>query len=244
MKALILAGGFGTRLEPHIVYPKALLEVGGKPILSHILENACRAEDLEGILISTNEAFRQQFQSYLSRTKWPKPVQLVIEPSKSEGQKFGSIGAIQFVIRELRLSEDLLIIAGDNLFEMELSAFLQSAKTRLVIGVFDVRDEKLAKEYGVVAIDADGLIKDFSEKPENPNSTIISTGIYHFPKEVLPRISEYLTSGGSKDRLGDFISWLYKRENVYGYILSNRWFDIGSIDRLNAAYRHFGSKST
>ena len=190
MKALILAGGFGTRLKPYVVYPKALLEVGGKPILSHILENACRAQDLEAILISTNEAFHQQFDSYLSRTKWLKPVQLVIEPSRSEGQKLGSIGAIQFVIHKLRLSEDLLIIGGDNLFEMDLSAFLQSAKTRTVIGVYDVRDAKVAKECGVVEIDTDGLIKDFKEKPEHPNSTLISTAIYHFPTEVLPDRSD------------------------------------------------------
>jgi glucose-1-phosphate thymidylyltransferase len=242
MKALILAGGYGTRLRPHILSPKALLEIGGKPILSNILENLCRVENIERILISTNETFRQHFESYFSITTWLKPVQLVIEPSNSEGRKLGSVGAIQFVLNKLCLSEDLLILAGDNLFKMALSSFMQSAKTYPIIGVFDVLDKKLATEYGVVTIDADGIIKDFFEKPENPNSTLVSTAIYYFPKEVLNSINEYLSKGGSNDRLGDFISWLYKRMNVYTHIISGQWFDIGSIDSLKAAYCCFGGK--
>ena len=187
MKAIILAGGYGTRLKPYTSYPKALLEVNGKTILSHILENVCRVKEIESIILSTNEAFRQHFESYLSETSWNKPVHLVIEPSKSEGQKLGSIGGIQFVILNLSLAEDLVVIGGDNLFEMDLSEFLQAARSRPAIGVFDVGDEKLAKEYGVVTIESDGLVKDFDEKPNHPNSTLVSTAIYHFPKRVLLR---------------------------------------------------------
>jgi len=243
MKALILAGGYGTRLKPYINYPKALLEVGGKAILSHILENVCRVKEIESIILSTNEAFREQFESYLSVTSWHKPVHLVIEPSKSEGHKLGSIGGIQFVIHKLSLSEDLVVIGGDNLFEMDLSAFLRSVRSRPAIGVFDVGDEQLAKEYGVVTIDRDGLVKDFNEKPEHPNCTLVSTAIYHFPKHVLLRISEYLSNGGSKDRLGDFLSWLYKRESVYAYTFSSCWFDIGTVASLKAASGYFGDKN-
>jgi len=243
MKALVLAGGYGKRLKAHTDCPKALLEVGGKPILSHILENVSQSADIDTIIISTNERFRTEFETYLAGNTWKKPVRLVIEPSKTEAHKLGSIGGIQFAIRETGLSGDLLIIGGDNLFGMDLSAFLQSAKNRSVIGVCDVKDKKLASEYGVVTIDTDGLITDFIEKPAHQNSTLVSTAIYHFPKKVILRIDEYLTGGGSKDRLGDFISWLYKRENVYVHEFSNYWFDVGCIGSLKAARRHFNHPS-
>jgi len=242
MKTLILAGGYGSRLKTLIDCPKALLEVGGKSILSYILKNVCRAEDVETIIISTNEHFCSHFESYLAGTTWRKPVQLVVEPSNTEENKIGSIGGIQFVTREIGLSDDLLIIGGDNLFGMDLSAFLKSAKGRSVIGAYNVRDKKMATEYGVVTTDTNGRITDFKEKPEHPNSTLVSTAIYHFPKKILLRISEYLNEGGARDRLGDFISWLHKRENVYVHEFSNYWFDVGCMDSLQAAKRHFARK--
>jgi glucose-1-phosphate thymidylyltransferase len=243
MKAIILAGGYGRRLKPFIDFPKALIDVGGKPILTYILQNACKTEEVESIIISTNEYFRLNFESYLQQSTWHKPVQLVVEPSNNEGHKLGSVGGIQFVISKLSLSEDLLIIGGDNLFEMDLSLFLKNSKNKAVIAVYNVGDRELASNYGVVTTDEIGRITDFKEKPEQPASTLVSTAIYRFPKKFLPRINEYLSEGGSKDRLGDFISWVCKRDVVYAFEFSKCWFDVGTFVSLKAAIEHLAAPS-
>lgn len=220
MKALILAGGFGTRLLGNMMFPKPLLEVAGKSILSYIIENLHRAGLTDNIIVSINEAFKDKFETY--------PVELI-----SEKEKLGSVGAIQFVIDELNINDDLMIIAGDNLFDSELSRFPTDCIT---VGIFDLRDKVKASRYGVVEIE-DGVIKDFEEKPSSPKSTLISTGIYCFPKESLWRFKEYISGNTLKDNMGNFLAWLCKRETLKAHEINGYWFDIGSHEGLREALK-------
>jgi glucose-1-phosphate thymidylyltransferase len=78
-------------------------------------------------------------------------------------------------------------------------------------------------------------IIDFVEKPENPPSTLVSTACYMLSPEGVKSILTYLEKGENPDAIGFFIKWLIKKERVFGFVFSGRWFDIGSLESLKEA---------
>lgn len=231
MDAVILCGGFGKRMWPLTKeIPKALLEVRGKPVIGHIME---RLEGLEigRVFISVNKKFEGNFRSWLSGYNSKKPLKLVVEPSLSEGEKLGSIGAWGFLIRQENLEGDLLSISGDNFFDFELEPFLNFYRRlgEAVMGVFDVGSIEEARKLGIVELDRDKRVVGFEEKPERPKSTLASTGIYLFPGGVLKMVLKYLEGGNNPDKAGFFLEWLYQKEPVYGFAFQGEWADIGSL---------------
>lgn len=117
-----------------------------------------------------------------------------------------------------------------------LSRFDEVKKT--LIAVYDIGDFELAKRYGVVVLEGDKIIN-FEEKPPNPKTTLVSTGIYAFPKEVISLIDEYLKEG-NKDAPGYYIQWLLEKGiEIRGYRFSGYWYDIGSSDSYLEALKDF-----
>jgi len=223
MKVLIMAGGYATRLWPITKgKPKPLLPVGDKHIIDYILEKV-RELDLE-VYVSTNKFFEKHFKGWVKRSG----VELIVEETISEEEKLGTIGAIKYAVSKLGL-DDYLIVAGDNLFSFSLKEFLKRYNGKPLIAVYDVGDFELAKRYGVVVLEGDKVI-DFQEKPLQPKSTLISTGVYALPKEIVGKIDEYLEEG-NRDSPGYFIEWLLKKGvEIYAYKFDDYWYDIGSAD--------------
>ena len=223
MKVLIMAGGYATRLWPITKgKPKPLLPVGDKHIIDYILEKV-RELDLE-VYVSTNKFFERHFKEWVKRSG----VELIVEETISEEEKLGTIGAIKYAVSKLGL-DDYLIVAGDNLFSFSLKEFLKRYDGKPLIAVYDVGDFELAKRYGVVVLEGDKVI-DFQEKPLQPKSTLISTGVYALPKEIVGKIDEYLEEG-NRDSPGYFIEWLLKKGvEIYAYKFDDYWYDIGSAD--------------
>ena len=137
-----------------------------------------------------------------------------------------------------------MVIAGDNLFEFSLKGVLNLFKKTKssTIALYDVKDIQLATLYGVVAIDDNKSIIDFQEKPKQPKSTLISTGVYFFPKKDIPLIKEYIEKSGNADKTGSFIQWLYKREKVYAYVTHEQWHDIGNKEQLKMVRESYKGK--
>ena len=236
MDCVILCGGFARRMWPLTrERPKALLEVRGRPVLEHIMERLEGLEDIERVFISVNKRFENNFRTWLGKYSPKKHVELVVEPSLSEGEKLGSIGAWNFLIREKNLDGELLSISGDNLFDFDLRPLLDFYGNvgETVIGVFDVRELEEAGKFGIVELDKEKRLVGFEEKPEKPKGTLASTGIYIFPGEILKMILQYLEEGNSPDKAGFFLEWLYKVRPVFGFLFKGEWVDIGSLEAYN-----------
>jgi glucose-1-phosphate thymidylyltransferase len=223
MKVLIMAGGYATRLWPITKgKPKPLLPVGNKYIIDYILEKT-KELGLE-VYVSTNKFFERHFKKWAEENN----VELIVEETLSEEEKLGTIGAIRYAISKLGL-DDYLIVAGDNLFSFSLDEFLKRYNGKPLIAVYDVGDFELAKRYGVVVLEGDRVV-DFQEKPLQPKSTLISTGVYALPKEIIGMVDEYLKDG-NRDSPGYFIEWLLRKGvEVYAYKFDDYWYDIGSAD--------------
>lgn len=240
MKAIILAGGYGKRLWPLTKYiPKALLDVGGKLMIDHIIEKLENIQEIDTIIVSTNEMFDEPLREWIKdkRTTSKKKIKLIIEPTKDEGGKFGTISGLQYIVEEEDINDDCLIVASDNLFDFDIRDFIKFFKEKKspVIAVFDIKDKQKAMIYGIVTIDENKKVIDFAEKPTEPPSTLASTACYLFPKDVMRLFGEYIEEGGRKDSPGFFLTWLHKKQNVYAFTFSGHWFDIGDFESLDRA---------
>ncbi|MGC1123090.1 MAG: sugar phosphate nucleotidyltransferase [Candidatus Methanofastidiosia archaeon] len=246
MKSVIMAGGYATRLLPLTeTRPKSLLPVAGIPIINYIVEKIPCNE----ILVSTNRKFEGAFRKWESEFRTEKDIRLFVEETHGEKEKLGTIGALAYLIEKENLREDLLVVAGDNLFEFDVSDFLNHYMGNILIALHDMKDMQEVKgRYGAAVLEGEKVLT-FEEKPENPRSTLVSTGVYVFPERVLPFFSEFLkcekmegrTPGRGKDALGYFIEWLLKRENVDGFSFEGVWYDIGdrkSYIQANMGYGH------
>ncbi len=241
MNVLILAAGYATRLYPLTLdKAKPLLPVGGKPIIEWVVEKLIDVPDLETVYIVTNDKFAHDFQAWAERYRDRQPrfkFKIINDGSTSDADKLGAIGDINFVVtRENLTGSDLLIVAGDNLFSESLTDFVGCAKkTDATVAVYDVGDAEAIKKYGNIAIDADGIITHFEEKPEKPRSTLAAIALYYYSSKVLSLFTTYLAAGNNPDQPGRFVQWLYARKPVKTFELKGEWLDIGSKETLEVA---------
>jgi glucose-1-phosphate thymidylyltransferase len=230
MDAVVLAGGYATRLWPITRHrAKPLLPVAGEPIVDHILRPLEDEDRIDTVYVSTNERFADDFHEHL-RGRYEK-TEVLVEPTREEDEKLGTVGALAELIERVEVDDDLLVIAGDNLFSFEVSEFLDYFEDRGTpcLTAYDVGSRRKASSYGLVELDGDRVVG-FDEKPEKPESTLVSIACYAFPDDALGRLNEYLSDDGNPDAPGYFVEWLHERENVGAYTFDGAWFDVGTRD--------------
>jgi len=217
-------------------------------VIEHIIEKLESIDDMDEIYISTNKkfgnVFRKWFRNFESKKRIKKKITLVVEPALKEEEKFGSIKAIDYFIKQYAVKDDVLVIGGDNIFSFDMKDFLDFSRDKKapVVAFYDIGDPKEARKFGVCVLDGNSRIKDFQEKPDEPKSTLVSTCIYHFPKNSLKMISEYLKDRNNPDAPGYFITWLIRRIPVYGFVSKEKWYDIGSQETYKQADRELRKK--
>lgn len=244
MKALVLAAGYATRLYPLTKdKPKPLLPVGKKLILDHILQKINDIDKVDKIHIITNDKFYAVFDAWRETAVSEKEIIVDNDGSTTNENRLGAIGDIRLVIERHKISDALLIVAGDNVFDWALKDFVEFSRVEpgvFAVGVYDIKDKKEAHRYGVVEVDENGRLKNFLEKPQEPPSSLIATGIYYFPEGKAGLVTEYLNEGTQRDAPGHFVAWLLKRRPVRCYSFDGRWYDIGDIVSYQKADREFG----
>jgi len=243
MKTIILAGGYATRLHPITeARAKPLLPVAGRPIIDYVLDSYTLPDRP---IVSTNRRFAPQFTAWEEESG--RSVEIVVEETRSEEEKLGTVGAIHFLIEKLGIEEDILVLGGDNIFEFPLEDFLSAYHGRPVIALYDVKDlERVRGRYGVAIVEADRIVE-FQEKPQEPGSTLASTACYIYPKEILPLITKFLqTAGAGEDAPGYFNAWLLKEAGVTidAFTFDSGWYDIGDRASYIEANQRYANADT
>ncbi|MBI1884363.1 MAG: methionine adenosyltransferase [Chlamydiae bacterium] len=242
MKAIILAAGYAKRLYPLTEHrAKPLLPIGNRPIIDYILSSIQSISEIDQVYVVTNAKFYPQFCEWIRSLGLEHFCKILNDGTSDNETRLGAIGDISFVIACEKLDDDVLILAGDNLFEFNLKDFVSFFKLKgTSLACFDLGDVKLATQYGVIALDRDGRIIKFLEKPKNPPNSLISTGVYGYTRSDLAKVSSYLKEGGSQDAPGHLIEWFSKQGRVFGFVVQGLWFDIGdlkSYEGANELYR-------
>ena len=243
MKAVVLAAGYATRLYPLTLdRPKALLEVGGRPMLDWVLERL-RQMGVDETIVVTNARFTPHFNEWAQ----DKPdVTVVNDGTTTNENRLGAIGDLAYVLEQLELDDDLVVVAGDNLFTEDISGFAAYARevAAPVIAVHDIGDLEAMREYNQVEVDDAGRVLFMEEKPEQARTTLAAVALYFYPRHALSMIGQYLDEGQNPDQPGRLPAWLYARTPVYAWRFPGDWYDIGSKEQLEEADRILSQSRT
>ncbi len=236
MITIILAAGYGTRLYPLTKNkPKALLQIGKKPIINYITDQINHK-----ILIVTNQRFYKHFLKWAKTQN--KDIEVINDKTTSNETRLGGIGDLYLAIKEKNINEDILVLGSDNVFnKFDIKEFINfyKQKNSPVIALYNIKDLNLAKLYGVIKTNKNKKIISFKEKPEFPESTLISTCFYIYPKTFIKNIINYMNTENNKDGPGYLIQHYYKKLPIYGFEFQGLWFDIGTIEQYKKANEIF-----
>jgi glucose-1-phosphate thymidylyltransferase len=245
MKAVVLAGGYATRLWPITKHrPKMFLPIGETTVIDRIFAGLEADDRISEVYVSTNDRFAEDFEDHLAESDFEKPT-LSIEDTTHEDEKFGVVGALAQLVDREGIDDDLLVIAGDNLISFDVSDFVDffEAKDAPTLAAYDVGSKDKATSYGVLDVDGD-RVTDLQEKPDDPSSTLISIACYGFPRDTLDLLETYLEGGNNPDEPGWFVQWLQAREPTYAFSFDGAWYDIGTPESyLDAVAWHLGGDS-
>jgi glucose-1-phosphate thymidylyltransferase len=240
MKAILLAAGYATRLEPLTkTVAKPLLPLAGRPMVDYIYDHIAEVPAVDAVHLVTNSKFAGSFQEWAKKHGGRLPIHVHDDGTSTNADRLGAIGDLKFTIGQAKLGgEDLLVTAGDNLFDYSLARYVDYWRSKgeaSALAIYDCPDRELVKQYSIVEIDANERITSFIEKPKNPTTTLVGTATYIYHRQHVPLLETYLAEGNSPDQPGNFIAWLHKRVPVHAYRFSGGWFDIGNKQELLTA---------
>ena len=241
MKCLILAAGYATRLYPLTEnFPKPLLEVAGKPILDWLIEDMAKTGLVDEYVVISNHKFAHIFEDWAARSS--QVIRVVDDGTSTNETRLGAVRDIQFAIGQLRLDDDMLVMAGDNLLDFSLAGFIrysQEKNATCVMRYYEADEAKLSRS-GVAQVDADDRVLSMEEKPARPKSHWCMPAFYYYTREDSRLIPEAIEAGCGTDAPGSFIAWLCRQKPVYAWEMPGRRYDIGNLESYEEVKRRFG----
>ena len=243
MKAYVLAAGYATRMYPLTRdVPKALLEVGGVPLMTRIARRLTELDGLTEIVVVTNARFFERFQHWADEQQLDVPLTVLNDGTTDNESRLGATRDLQFALeRSPPGDEHAVVLASDNVFSFDVRAAQE---------VFRGRDAPMVmvrrlvldggpSRYSEVTLGPDDRIVRMREKPSDPQSDLSGIAFYFFPNRELSRVDEFLEHG-NPDAPGHFLAWLVDRVPCYGLVIDGPWYDIGSLESLEEARRRLG----
>ncbi len=227
MKAVVMAGGEGTRLRPLTSnQPKPMVPIVGKPCIEHILE-LLRGHGFLDVVV-TVAFLPQAIRSYFGDGE---NLGIGIEYSVEESP-LGTAGSVR--LASDRLDDTFLVISGDALCDIDLNEIVEFHRAQGAAVTIGLKSVENPLEFGIVVTDEDGRVERFLEKPSwgQVFSDTINTGIYVLEPEVLRHVP--------RDRPFDFSKELFPLllemgRPIYGHVCEGYWQDIGNLDQYRQA---------
>lgn len=220
MQAVILAAGFGERLKPYTEkLPKALLDVGSKPVIDHLLEFLSGSPEITTYHIRTNALYYPVFKEWLRQSEFTGKVELSNNGVESSAERFGAVGDLEDICSKKQIGYDLLVVAGDNIFDFSISPFVEfcAGCDGDVVAVMDSSDRAALKAGAFVDVTSDGRIIDFTEKPRGRTSALLALPLYRLSAETIPFLKKYIMDGQDRDNIGSFFAWSYRRRPLFAF---------------------------
>lgn len=244
MKCILLCAGYATRLFPLTEnFPKALLEVGGRPLLDYIIDEVNTLNEVDKIYLVTNDKYTPHFEKWAENKNNIKPITVFNDKTTNNENRLGAIGDIQYTIENANIDDDILVMATDNLFSFKLRDFVDFQKSKKSPAVcVKEEDYESLKRLGVVETDESKKIIGFEEKPEQPKGKFAAYAEYLYPREVVPVFKKYIEAGNNADAPGNFVAYLYKEMPVYAFPFTGECYDIGTHEALAKVNELYSNK--
>jgi len=245
MKCIILVAGYATRMYPLTEnLPKSLLPLAGKTILEHILAKVEEVSEIDEIILVSNAKFFQQFSDFISKYRGSKPVSIVNDGTWDNEHRLGAVADLGLAIERRQIDNDVLVLAGDNLFDFSLRDFVAYFHTVNAdcITTYIEKNIEALQRTGVVELDLSGRVLSFEEKPKNPKSNNAVPPFYIYTNATIKVVQQFLHSGKNYDAPGQLVSWLVEQQPIYAYNFKGKRYDIGLLANFEEVKQKFKNK--
>ncbi|XP_071384501.1 uncharacterized protein [Centroberyx affinis] len=265
MKAVILAAGYGTRLQRDVANDssgrfthlagtaKPLLPVGRCALISHWVHALTAAGCVDCIYVVTNALYQAAFEEWAAEFS---NVKILSDQTRSNEERLGAVACLQLAVKHFKIEDHIIVIGGDTLFREDFS--LRKVKLRFsdlqakceescLVLSYQCKDEETRK-YGILEVDEDLRVVLMKEKPlpSETKSRRACPCFYLFSKKSLLLLDAFLEEKKEapieeKDAPGNFVSWLIPRRPVYIHEISGR-FDVGNLPSYTDCDLYFREK--
>ena len=235
MKCLILAAGYATRLYPLTEnFPKPLLKVGEKSILDWLVDDLVETTDIDEFVVISNHKFATHFEEWKNSKEKTRFYEITVidDGTSTNESRLGAVKDIQLAVEKLKLTDDLLVMAGDNVLDFSLYKFVEFAKKKGTSCVMCHEENELKKQQktAIITVNKNDLITFYEEKPKEPKGNLAVPPFYCYRSVDVKRIQEALDSGCGYDAPGSFAAWLSKQTPMHAYKMPGKRYDIGDIN--------------
>jgi mannose-1-phosphate guanylyltransferase len=230
MKAILLAGGKGTRLRPLTIHtPKPIVPIFNRPFLTYQIDLLKQVPEIDEVILSLNYQPRRIEEMFGDGSDLGIKIRYVVEPVP-----LGTAGAIKYAGDQL--TESVVVFNGDVLTQIDLAAVLRLHRERRARATIVLTPVDNPSAYGLVETDADGSVKRFLEKPKPEEITTnhINAGIYILEPETFDRIPRDVSWSIERSY---FPSLVERGETFVGYVYEGYWIDIGTPEKYLQVHR-------
>ncbi len=230
MKAILLAGGKGTRLRPLTIHtPKPIVPIFGRPFLRYQIDLLHQGPEIDEVILSLNYQPRRIEEMFGDGKDLGVKLSYVVEP-----QPLGTAGAVKYANKSL--DEPVVVFNGDVLTEVDLPAVLKLHRERKARATIVLTPVENPSAYGLVETDPEGNVRRFLEKPKAEEITCdtINAGIYVLEPDTFDRIPK--DTAWSIER-SFFPSLVERHETFVAYIYRGYWIDIGAPEKYMQVHR-------
>ena len=243
MKNIVIAAGYATRLgELTRNFPKPLLKIGNNTILGRMLDDIDTIPDITGHIVVTNHKFAGIFKKWAASQHYTKPVTIIDDGTETNETRLGAVCDLLYAMDRLKIDEDILVVAADNLLFFSFNEFVDFAKkkgTSCIMCHEQPEIEKL-RRTGVIVVDGQMKVLDMEEKPQEPKSHWAVPPFYIYLKKDLDLVRHSIEHGCGKDAPGNLAHYMVGQTVMHAWPMSGGRFDIGSIDTYREACEKFG----
>ncbi len=242
MKNIVIAAGYATRLgELTRNFPKPLLKIGNSTILGRMLDDIDRISDIDEHIIITNHKFVYIFEEWKKKQTYTKPITIIDDGTETNDTRMGAVCDLLYAMDKLNISDDMLVVAADNLLFFSFKEFIDFAnekRTSCVMCHEQPSIEKLQRT-GVIVVDDNMKVLDMEEKPQVPKSHWAVPPFYIYKKADIDLIRHSIENGCGKDAPGNLAHYMVDNTVMHAWQMSAGRFDIGSLDTYYEACERY-----
>lgn len=233
MNNIVIAAGYATRLgELTKNYPKPLLKIGKSTILGRMLDDIDGIPDIDEHVIVTNHRFAPIFEEWAARQQYVKPITIIDDGTETNETRLGAVCDLLFAMEKLRINDDLLVVAADNLLFFSFQEFVDFAKAKGTSCIMCHEQPSIEKlqRTGVIEVDEQMRVLSMEEKPQVPKSHWAVPPFYIYLKKDLDLVRHSVENGCGKDAPGNLAHYMVEHTTMHAWPMSAGRFDIGSLD--------------
>ena len=239
MTCVILAAGYATRLYPLTEnFPKPLLTVGEKTIIDWLIDDLETSGNIEKYIVVSNHKYAAHFN------KWAEgkaKVTVLDDGTTNNENRLGAVRDIQLAIDNCGITDDILVLAGDNVLDFSLNSFVEYAaqkRTSCAMRYFEPDKAKISKS-AMVLVDGDDRILKMVEKPDAPESNWCTPPFYYYTASDAALIRKAIREGCPVDAPGNLLAWMSSEVPVHSMEMPGKRYDIGNIESYNMVQREY-----